>query len=854
MIKAISLRTEYLKNPIGIDVASPRLSWNVEGAVRQTAYQIIASEDGKILWDSGKVRSSRMAGVPYAATVSQPLRSGQRLTWKVRLWDENDLPGDWSEEAFFEMGLLRAEDWRAKWITGDYRVNKRKRYPVDCFLKKFSTEAVKRARLYITACGLYEARINGEKVGDAVLTPGITDYRKRVQYQTYDVTDMLKDGENSITVELADGWYRGSTGAWGILNQYGTQTKLLTQLEIEEENGMKYIVSDECWNWSNDGPLWFADLQDGEVVDARLWPEYSGRAKVTSHPVVPTASNNVPVKEMETFKPVLFTTPSGKKILDFGQNIAGYVRFELHGNAGQRIFLRFGELIDADGEFTQKNIQCSMKNKTTPLQQVEYFCKNGKNRYKTKFAIFGFRYIEIETDLDFKPENFTAIAVYSAMEETITFDSSNELLNQFVAATRWSAKNNSADLPTDCPTRERHGWTGDAQIFCGTASYFFQYDSFGAKYIRDMYDWQKQNGCLPQIVPEGGVDFYMNSMNGSVGWADAGVFMPYILWKQYGDRKVLENHYDGMVRYASFMENRLGKWYPTAKRIDIADKYKKHICNCGQAYGEWAEPDDVHHMTWKDCAVPHPEVQTAYTARVMNRMAEIAAELGKTEDAKHFRDLEEKIKEAYQELVRCPGFELDTDRQACLVRPLAFGLLDEEQTAFAKKRLLQALENYGWRLGTGFLSTPLIMDVLAEIDIESAYKLLENEEIPGWLSMPKQGATTIWEAWEGPNTVNGGIGSLNHYSKGAVCQWIFSGMCGINMNGENHFRIAPKPGGKFTHARAVYQSVYGAVVSGWKKQEDGRYVYEITIPANTTARVVLPDGRESVYQTGYYVL
>ena len=235
-------------------------------------------------------------------------------------------------------------------------------------------------------------------------------------------------------------------------------------------------------------------------------------------------------------------------------------------------------------------------------------------------------------------------------------------------------------------------------------------------------------------------------------------------------------------------------------------------------------------------------------------MAEIAAELGKTEEEKHFRNLEEKIKEAYQGLVRCPGFELDTDRQACLVRPLAFGLLDEEQTEFAKKRLLQALENYGWRLGTGFLSTPLIMDVLADIDIESAYKLLENEEIPGWLSMPKQGATTIWEAWEGPNTVNGGIGSLNHYSKGAVCQWIFSGMCGINVDGENHFRIAPKPGGKFSHAKAVYQSVYGTVVSGWKKQEDGRYVYEIVIPANTTALVVLPDGREALYQAGSYIL
>ena len=335
----------------------------------------------------------------------------------------------------------------------------------------------------------------------------------------------------------------------------------------------------------------------------------------------------------------------------------------------------------------------------------------------------------------------------------------------------WSAKNNHADLPTDCPTRERHGWSGDAQIFCPTASFLFDYLPFGKKYLRDLYDWQKKNGCLPQIAPEGGTDFYMASMNGSVGWADAGVLMPYALWKQYGDLEVLREYLPGMRRYAGFMQRRCGRWYPTAKRTGLRGAEKKYLSNAGQSYGEWAEPEDVHHMTWKDCAVPHPEVATAYTVRVMECMAEIEAALGNAPEAQAYRSFAARCRTSYQALRRLPAYTLDTDRQAQLVRPLAFGLLDEAQTAYARKRLVLALDHYGWRVGTGFLSTPLILDVLADVDIEAAYRLLENEEMPGWLFMPKHGATTVWEAWEGTATENSGIASLNHYSKGAVCRW-----------------------------------------------------------------------------------
>ena len=852
-MRAIRLRVEYLKNPIGIDYRKPRLSWNCEGGQRQTAYQILAiDEEGVFLWDSGKVLSSQMVHIPWEGS---ELNSRAIVRWKVCLWDENDIAGPWSEEGHFELGLLESADWKAKWVTGNYKVNKKERYPVDCFQRKFVlTKPVKKARIYATACGVYESCLNGEKTGEFVLAPGITDYRKRVQYQTIDVTNQVQQGENIWAIMLNDGWYRGSVGAWGIRNQYGTETKFLGQLEIVYEDGEKeIIVSDDSWNWSNDGPIRLADNKDGEIVEAYRVPSYSGKAKVTFHPVVPTASNNVAVKEHERFHPKMSISPSGKKILDFGQNFAGYITFRLNAKAGDKLHLRFGEMLNREGEFTQKNIQLRMKEKVTPLQRIIYTCKDGENIYKTRFSIFGFQYVEVDTKLDVKAEDFTGIAVYSAFEQTAWFDSSNPLLNKLVDATLWSTKSNSTDLPTDCPTRERHGWTGDAQIFFKTAAYMVDYAPFIKKYMRDVFDWQKKDGRLPQIAPPGGVDFYMWVMNGSVGWSDVGIIIPYQFRQMFGDLSMMEEYYDNMKAYAHFMQRRCAKWGgPYARPTGVKGPYKKYIVNCGQSYGEWSEPQDVCLFHWYDFAAPHPEVSTAYTSYMMKLMEEIASELGKEEDLGNYREYKDGCKKAYQALVQTKAYDLDTDRQAQLVRPLALELLTEEQKTFAKKRLLKAMENYGWRLGTGFLSTPFILNILAEIDIEAAYKLLENEEIPGWLSMPKAGATTIWESWEGPNAKGDGAGSLNHYSKGAVCQWLFESMCGIQVEAENEFVLAPKPGGHFTYAKAEYNSVYGKVSCGWKKQEDGNYHYEMVVPANTTAKVMIPDGKEMICKAGKY--
>lgn len=849
-MRAIDLKCEYLVDPIGIDIQRPRLMWTCDGGIKQTAYRIIASSDGKVVWDTKRVSTDEMR-----AEYPHPLCSRQRVEWSVTLWDENGKEGEPSS-AFFEMGLLSEEDFKAKWISGDYKPKREQRYPVDCFKRVFYANDVARARLYATACGLYELKINGIRVGDCIFAPGSTDYRRRIQYQTYDVSTLIKEGENVIVASLADGWYRGSNGAKGRTDTYGKQTKLYAQLEIVGSDGkITSVCTDEAWSWSSDGAIEFADLKDGERVNANKTPSYSGKAKAVPFAANLCASNNVQVKEGERFVPTeLITTPTGKRVLKFPQNLSGYISFSLTAHEGERIRIVLGEMLDKNGELTLENIQCIHKGKRTPLQEITYICKEGKNEYTPKFFYGGFMYAEIDTTVPFEKEDFVAVAVYSAFEETSSFECSNPLINRFYRNTLWSLKSNSTDLPSDCPTRERMGWTGDSQLFFNTASYLVDYAAFARKHVRDIYDRQWRSGRLPQIVPFANEDWFMWVMNGSVGWACAGVYIPYYLYKKYNDKRILEDNYEGMLRYALFMTKRAGKWGgPYAKPLFMSRKNRKYTVNAGQSYGEWAEPNDVMAFKWYDFASPHPEESTAYTYFTLKHILMIADILGRADDTRlaRIKEYSEGAREAYRELVTKKGHTLDTDRQAKLVRPLYMGLLTREQEEFAKSRLVKAMENYGWRLGTGFLSTPFILDVLADLNVEYAYRLLENEECPGWLFMSKKGATTIWESWEGNMTSDKGIASLNHYSKGALCEWLIGSMCGIKMGEDpNTFVIKPIVGGTLTHAKASYKSVYGQVESGWQRK-DGKTVYTVKIPSNCTAEIILPDGIRTVCSGEY---
>lgn len=841
-MRAIHLQTEYLTEPLGLGIAKPRFYWNCEGGVTQTAYQIVAARNDETVWDSGKVASSRMTHIAYGGA---PLQSRDRVTWRVTLWDENDQPGE-ASESWFELGLLESSDWKGKWITGDYRPKKNVRYPVDCFRKTFRLDApAKRARLYAAARGIYDVTINGKRLDDFILAPGMTDYRRRIQYQTFDVTSLLRE-ENTVELRLADGWYRGSSAAYGVTNVYGAQTSILAQLEMVMEDGSKRtLCTSERWDWSNDGPVRFADLKDGEVYDAARKPSYASRAKAVPGPKgsVLCASDNVPVREKERLAARLMTAGDGTRVLDFGQNIAGYLEFTVRGKPGQIIRLTCGEILDKDGRVDLSGIQETkpkkgwsqlglvskllgrpLKGETepTPRQEIVFTCSGSEDHYKTSFAVFGFQYAEISGDVEIDPADFTAIAVYSDMEQTGAFACSNELVNKLVDNTRWSMKGNFLDIPTDCPTRERLGWTGDAQIFFDTGAYLMDTSAFFRKWLRDMEDAQYPNGLLPAVLPYQGVEMMYKSTGSSVGWADAVYLIPWRYYRRFGDLELLRRCWPMMKRYGDHL----------MKSLEKDGHYEK-----GVHLGEWLEPEEFRDRVY-GAQAKHPEECTAYLYLTMKTLAEIAGLLDEPDYQAKCAAIAEKAKRIY------PAFaELDTDRQAKLVRPLSLGLLDGESKKAAQGRLAQAAEKYRWRVGTGFLSTPFLLPVLTEAgEAETAYKMLENTEKPGWLAEVLDGATTVWESWEGDV-------SRNHYSPGAVCQWLFDTCAGIRVDGENRFTIAPVPGGTLTWAEGSYASLYGKVTSRWEKDGD-QVSFEIVIPANCEASIHLPDGREECVKAG----
>ena len=626
-MKATHLQVEYLTEPLGLGNPKPRFYWNCEGGITQTAYQIICTRAGKTVWDSGKVEVRSYDAYPYGGL---DLHSRDAVTWSVRLWDENGEPGEVSESRF-ELGLLNESDWTAKWISGDYKPDPKRRYPVDCFKKDFAAKDVVKARLYATARGVYDVTVNGRRIEDFILAPGSTDYRKRIQVQTYDVTEFIKD-HNTVELRLGDGWFRGSVAAYGVTNVFGTQTSVLAQLELTHADGtVQTIGTDESWAWSNDGPIRFADLKDGEVYNATMQPTYSGKAQVVTAPkgVALCASDNVPVMEHERFTPSLLPG----KVLDFGQNIAGYLSFRIKGKKGQRIRIVCTELYDAKeqtvirnaaetkpaaGWTQQKLIKKLMTQKVsgesveTPLQEILFTCSGGEDIYKTSFAVFGFRYAQIIGDVEIKPEDFTAIAVYSDLEQTGDFSCSDERVNQLVKNTRWSMKGNFLDVPTDCPTRERLGWTGDAQVFFHTGAYFMNTAPFFRKWLQDMEDGQYKNGLIPAVLPLNGVEMMYKATGSSVGWADAIYLVPYRYYQRFGDKELLRSCWPMMKKYADYL----------LKNREKDGHYEK-----GVHLGEWLEPEEFRDKVY-GAKAKHPEECTAYLYLTMTTMAEIASLLG----------------------------------------------------------------------------------------------------------------------------------------------------------------------------------------------------------------------------------
>lgn len=850
-MRAINLKTEHMINPLGIDIREPYLSWNCLDGIKQSAYEIQVFETGNEVWNSGKVTSDEM-NIIYKNGV----KSRRRYTWRIRLWDEDDQVGDWSKESFFETGILDKKEWKAKWInpelTCDPEVHKPASYLRTTFVLDSSTlENVKShntGRLYITAHGLYEAWINGKRVGDFVLAPGSYNYDKRLGYQTYEVTEFLCEGENQVQVILGDGWYRSVSGVDGDRNLYGTDIALLFQLEAD---GEVVCISDEKWEASQNGPIRENDMQQGEVVDARLFEikEYH-EVKVEEYSLdTLMCSNCVPIHEMERLEGKMMVTPNGETVIDFGQNLAGYVEFTVEAKGGETIVLTHGETLDENGNFTQENFQDRKRHKEGGTnQRVTYTCQDGENHYKTKFSIWGFRYAKVDTIIDLSNASFTAIAVYSKMEQLTEFTCGNEQVNKLVQNSIWSQKSNFCDVPTDCPTRERAAWTGDMGVFAHTGIYLMDAYTVIQKWLGECRIAQHEDGKIANIAPRNNQpSFFSGLLAGSVGWGDASIIVPYTLYQRNGDIRILEENYEMMKGWYHFLEERAKKLPVNPIKILKRNPYRRYTIETGIDYGEWCEPDVESTSAMR---TPQGKVATAYFARSGQMMSEIANILGKTEDAAHYKKTSEMAKKAWRFIATEDG-RIHSDRQADYVRALVFELLEGDEAKQAAADLNELVKKCDYHLNTGFLSTPNLTRVLCDYGYEdTAYRLLLQDTRPSWLYAVKQGATTIWETWDGVNEKGEVRESLNHYSYGAICGWLIDGVCGIQVKG-NQIIISPHPNKDLRHAKAIYQSPVGIISSGWKYEGD-KVAYEIEIPSNTKAIIILPDGRKKEVVAGSY--
>ncbi|WP_302418852.1 family 78 glycoside hydrolase catalytic domain [Blautia marasmi] len=844
-MKAVNLKTEHMENPVGIDAAKPYLSWTCRDGKRQRAYEIEAISNKSTVWKSGKVYTDHMH-----ATYGSVLKSRQNVIWKVRLWDEKEEVGEWSEPAVFEMGLLEESDFHAKWINPELECDPAVHKPASYLRTSFDADKVSDARLYITCHGVYEAYLNGERVGSFVLAPGTSSYDKSLAYQTYDVTRLIKKGKNEVMVILGDGWYRSCSGVDGDRNLYGEDVALYFQLEAD---GEVICISDENWTASQNGPLRENDMQQGETYDANM-------ETITGfHPVKTerfglknlVCSNSHPIAERERFDGKIIQTPNGETVIDYGQNLAGYVEFTIWAHEGDKIVLTHGETLDENGNFTAENFQDRKRHKEGGTEQrVTYICREGQNHYKSRFTIWGFRYAKVETDIDLTDASFTSIAVYSDMEQTGTFECSDTYVNQLVHNSIWSQKSNFCDVPTDCPTRERAAWTGDMGVFADTGLFLEDCYPVIRKWLGECRLNQYEDGKVANIAPKNNKpSFFSGMLAGSVGWGDAAIIVPYVMYKRMGDIRILEENYEMMQKWYQFLECR-AKQKPLnpVKRLK-KNPYRNHTIETGVDYGEWCEPDVESTMAMR---TPQEKVSTAYFAYSGKLLSEIAGILGKNVDEENYRQISENAKKAFRHIATEDG-KINSDRQAEYVRAITFDLLDREEKALAAAELNQLVINNDYHLNTGFLSTPSLCPVLAEYGyLETAYKLLLQDTMPGWLYAVKKGATTIWETWDGINEDGKPKASLNHYSYGAVCGWLFRGVCGIRLEG-NKITIRPMPYKLLQYAKASYRSPVGEIVSGWKYEED-KLIFDIEIPANTEAEVILPDGSTRLLEPGKHRL
>jgi alpha-L-rhamnosidase len=845
------LRCAHLDNPLGVAPDRVRFGWLLSGDGLQQAYQVQVIPNGGGLhtgaapvWDSGQTASGESADVPYAGP---PLARGGRYEWRVRTWDAAGTASPWSDPASFEVELS-PDDWAASWISrgparesatppaGDELAD-----PVASalapapYLRRSFTIAgpVRTARLYLTALGLYEARLNGHRVGDAYLTPGWTDYDQRVLYQTYDVTGLLQDGENVIGAILADGWYSGFVGfdAKRAGAHYGLAPELLAQLVITFADGSQQrVVTDEHWQ-VRAGAIRHTDLLMGEKHDRRLEPigwdapgfnsgdwRPAGRRDRDSRPLL--ADPGPPVRVTEEIRPAAITMDvRGRQIIDFGQNLPGWVRLRINGPAGESVRVRHGEVLAGDGSLYTENLR-------TARQTDEYVTSGGPEVLEPRFTLHGFRYAEVTGypgDLD--PADVVARVVHSDIRAAGSFSSSESWLDQLSRVIDWGQRGNFISIPTDCPQRdERLGWLGDAQVFARTACYNRDVAAFFAKWMDDVTDAQLPSGAFTDIAPR--LTF---NRTAAPAWGDAGVVVPWTAWKMYGDTELLQRHLGAMTAWMDFIE-RANPDYLRAREL-------------GNNYNDWLAPGDDN--------TPHELLATAYWAHDAALMAEIAEAAGRPDEAVGYRALHAKIRQAFADAFVGSDGRITSGTQTAYVLGLHMGLVPDELREAATDHLVAAIRAADWHLTTGFVGVGYLLPALsANGHNDVAYRLLAQRTHPSWRYMLDNGATTIWERWDGWTETHGfqspKMNSFNHYSLGSVGEWLYRFVLGIDQQpgtaGFGALLLRPHPGGQLTWARGSYRSVRGTIATRWELS-GGQFKFRAEVPPNVTASIRIPSDR-----------
>jgi alpha-L-rhamnosidase len=828
-------------NPLGISTNDISFSWAVtakECGVAQSAYQIRVGtkERGSDVWDSGRVAADRQ--IDIVLPDSARLDPATRYFWQVKIWNASGEATDWSDPAWFETGLLSPADWsNAKWITNfSSASNAAPSLPI--FRKEFELKKkIKAARVYASAFGVYQLSLNGQKIGDQFLAPGWTDYSHRIQYQTYDVTGLLKKGGNVIGAALGDGWYRGNVGMhWhGV---YGDTLALIAKLQVTYTDGSsESFVTDGSWR-AADGPFVRADLQDGEDYDARLEPagwnrpgfdaaKWTGAVAVSENLSKLVPQPDEPVRATEMLTAWTRTEPlPGTFVYDLGQNMVGVARLKMTGKKNQTIRIRYAEELNRTGD---KRGRLYTENfRKAKVTDTYTFAGDGTVIYQPTFTQHGFRYVEI-TGLDSPPatNDVQGIVLSSDLPDIGDLRLSNPLLDQLVRNIGWGQRGNFLSIPTDTPARdERLGWTGDINVFAPTACRYRDARAFLTKWMDDLRDAQKPDGNIPAVVPQPQHQFDQTG----VGWSDAFITVPYAVWHATGDARILRRNWDAMKRFYRFVHD------SATQDGNLLEEGRSSWFS-----GDWLNLENVNRLD------EHRLIATAYFAEDTRMMGEMAAAVGETNLAAELQSMVPKIREAFVAAYRRPDGSIDIGTQTVYAMALGMDMIaDPTQREQTANKFVEKLAADNFHLKTGFLGTPWLLPALSKIGRDDlAMKLLLNEDYPSWGFEIRMGATTMWERWNGirPDGSFGPVdmNSFNHYAYGAVGDWMFQQLGGLQSlaPGYKKSRIAPLIGaGGLNHARCSLQTSYGRLASEWNLA-NGQATLAITVPANTTAEVMI---------------